>query len=179
MEAIISPIRIFRYLLGNGILLAFFSCQSQDPSKIKNQIQPSSDSVVREIPKFFQGKEWVQYFSALQSSLNIESLQNGVNEWQIRLWVAHAVYDYKDSAQLIVFSKETDRNSGILYTYVVREKQQSEIPDIETAGRFVSLVPKWGWMNFIDSLNKLEVFTLPDHTKINGYFLANDSYGVT
>jgi uncharacterized protein YdhG (YjbR/CyaY superfamily) len=146
---------------------------------VGKQIQQSSDSVSIDIPKFFQRKNWVQYFSALQSSLNIQPLQNGVQEWQIRLWVAHGVYDYKDSTQLIVFKEEEGKNSGILYTYVTRDKQQSEASYVGTIGNFVSLFPKSGWNSFIDSLKKLEIFTLPDYTGLNDYFLANDAYGVT
>jgi hypothetical protein len=174
-----STIRIFRYLLVNCMVLVFFSCRSQDPSRKSTEIQPSSDSVVREIPKFFQRKEWTRYFSDLQSSLNIRSLQNGANEWQIRLWVAHGVYDYKDSTQLIVFTKEAGIVTGMLYTYVTQDRQKSDTTYIGTAGRFVSLFPKSGWTRFLDSLNKLAIFTLPDYTKLKGYFLANDSYGVT
>ena len=178
MKSRISTVRVFQCPLINITLLAFVCCRSQDSNFKPKAISPPPDSVIREIPKFFQRKQWTEYFSALQSSLNMRPLHDGFKDWQLRIWVAHAVYDYMDSAQLIILTKEDDRISGTLYTYVARESKRLGKTHVETNGRFVSLVPKSGWTSFMDSLNKLSIFTLPDHTKIEGYFLATDSYGV-
>ncbi|TXJ23214.1 MAG: hypothetical protein E6Q24_19495 [Chitinophagaceae bacterium] len=162
------------------LALSFGSCNSQQ-RKVDNSSPTQlelSNSVTRDIPKFFQGEKWNRYFADMQSSLNLHSLRNGVEGWQIRLWIAHAVYDYKDSAQLIIFKKEDGIIRGILYTYIVQNEPLRDTSSIRTAGKFTALLPKSDWASVVDSLERLSVFTLPDYTKIKGYYLATDSFGI-
>lgn len=171
--------KILPFLLVISLVLPFLGCNSQHREAENRVLLQSSDSIARDIPKFFQGEKWNKYFLDLQSSLNLHSLRNGVKGWQVRLWIAHGVYDYKDSMQLLILKKEDEIIRGVLYTYVTLNEPPSDTSSIKTSGRFTPLLPKLEWASFVDSLERLSVFTLPDYTKVKGYHLATDSYGVT
>ncbi|HMR81715.1 MAG TPA: hypothetical protein PKE30_01235 [Niabella sp.] len=179
MKARFSPKKILKFQIPISIvLLLSWSCNSQQKEVGRKNLSHSTDTITRDIPKFFQSEKWNRYFSDLQSSLNLPSLQNGVKEWQVRIWIAHGVYDYKDSTQLIILKKEGEVIRSTLYTYVTQSEPSSGLSSINTVGSFTSLHPKSEWDSFVDNLEKLSVFTLPDYTKIKGYHLATDSYGV-
>jgi hypothetical protein len=48
-----------------------------------------------------------------------------------------------------------------------------------TAGRYKALLPRSGWNTLIDTLNKLDLASLPDYHDIKGYSLSSGSFGVT
>jgi hypothetical protein len=182
MEKMKQLVRVskIKSLIINLGLLFFLSCNAQESEMKPKLTQQSSDSISLDIPKFFQGKKWKKYFADLQSSLNIRSLQDGADDWQVRLWIAHGIDDQKDSSQLIVVNKINDRLTGTLYTYVTGTHNALDTLSMPaTTGRFAALFPKSGWKLFMDSLKKLEIASLPDYTRVKGYFLSTDSYGVT
>jgi len=175
--------RVLYYLtifFSSFILMIFFSdCNAQQPAE-NNTILKSqniSDSVIKDIPEFFQQKSWKDNFERLQASLGIERIDNGFIEWQIRLWIGHG-YGKKDSSQLVIFKKENNKIIGVLYTYI-----HPYGPTFDTTAKFFKgitlLLPIYGWEDFIDRLEKLEIYNLPDFKKIKGYEIAMDSYGVT
>jgi len=152
------------------ILIIFFSgCETRPREN-------SSISVIKDVPEFFQTKSWKYEFGHLQWALGIKPIDDGFVEWQIRLWIGHG-YTETDSTQLLIFKKESNRISGVLYTYVSYSKTIDTT--VNLFKRITPLSPISGWASFIKGLENLGIYDLPDYNKLKGYKTGMDSYGVT
>src|SRR5690606_1241434 len=105
----------------------------------------------------------------------ISSIENGFNDFQIRIWLG---YVFNDTTQLIVLKKKNGKWDGefnnLIYQY---NNSYDSLYDIK---RFASKVtPVSGWKRFINKLSETEFITLPDYSTIPGYELPTDASGIT
>jgi hypothetical protein len=170
--------RASKYLILINFLIFFSNCNSQKsgPGKNNNDTLVSTDTVVKDIPEFFQSNKWRNYFSKEQALLNIKSIEKGYKDLQIRIWIEHG-YLPKYSSQLIVFKKTGKTIIGELHTYTSQHDSNRDSAVLINDKRD-ALIPESGWKMFIDSIQKLGIYDLPNYEKFPGYNLSADSFGV-
>ena len=101
------------------------------------------------------------FYQSTQQQVNrlkIDTLQNGYNSLQIRIWYDYSIYPLR---QLFII-KRTDNNwTAIFYSMTVKEDTiySSEKWEID---KVKNLDPKNGWDNFIKKLSALQIVTLPN-----------------
>ncbi|MDP4265295.1 MAG: hypothetical protein Q8941_22405 [Bacteroidota bacterium] len=170
---------VSKYLILINFVILFSDCNSRESQSNKDKSDNISyaDSVVKDIPEFFQSSRWRNYFSNEQKILSIKPIDNGYRDLQIRIWIGHG-YLPKYSSQLIMIKKTGKIITGELYTYIPH--QETNTDSVLPANKRVdTLIPRSGWDNFIDSIQKLGIYELPDYKKLPGYYLSNDSFGAT
>ena len=157
--------------------LVAISCKVKRSTIIEvNKNGASTDSVQKNIPERLQKEKFRQYFSNIQNMLNIKPIENGFNGQIIRIWISHG-YRAKDTSQLITLIDSAGLTFGNLYSYI---PQYSYTWD-STLSREVkvkAITPKTGWKSLMDSIQILEIQTLPDYGKIPEYYLSAGAFGV-
>lgn len=173
-------IKLFRFLALMLSVGTTSGCNSYkaDAIDMKAQALNVPDTVIKDIPDFFQREEWREYFYKLQKLLSIESIEDGFNEWQIRFWISHG-YTEKDSSQVIIFKRKADQISGTLETYIHPYVSLWDDTATSISHRVTSIKPKSGWAKFIEKITTQGIYDLSDLTILPGYYTNADSYGVT
>ncbi len=145
------------YIIKKGIKISFviiilISCQ------MHNEDANSRSNL--EKPKRYIGDSSIfPFIERNREFLVLDRLDSGYYATQLRFWYG---YDDPRVSHIIVLKKNEDWIAEVHTIYfkdtmgVVRPGQQV----IDTVS------PKSGWKTFIDSLTQLEVFSLPDQTKL-------------
>lgn len=147
-------------------LLLNLSCHCQQ----LNSKTIASDSLLKDIPTYYNLKKTKYLFSKELSLLNLTSIENGFRGLQIRIWVGHG-YGDKDSSQLLIIKKQKQIR-GELVTYI-------HLDSNKIARKTTLITPRSGWKLFLDSIQKLGIYDLPDYSKYPDYYVGGDSFGVT
>jgi hypothetical protein len=147
------------------VCLGFCSTQAKD-----NQTQ-----FTKEIPANKNGQPSISYNIAQLKAkqLNLESLENGYNSLQIRLWYA----DSSEYNHLLVIKQTDSLCSAKMYTMIVDWTPSMTDPIVSGMTPIVpnvkvkkeeTLNPKSGWDDFLKKLLALQITTLPNMQNISG-----------
>ena len=95
----------------------------------------------------------------MRTLLNLESLRNGFDSLQIRIWIDCG---YNISGLIVIESKRYQW-SAAFYSFKINydENLNFEIQNLETESRS----PKSGWESFSENLMKTDIINLPDAMK--------------
>lgn len=149
-------------------LTAFFFAVGKGQT---NSTQPSFAFVdttkpfKKEIPTYRNGRVSIFYelVKAKQKQLGLDSLENGFDNLQIRVW-----YDFSlvRERKLVVIT-----NKDAIWTATVYNLQVDWDGQTETilSKKVKQVTPKSGWANFSRKLLDLEVLTLPHQNDVKGY----------
>lgn len=140
-----------------GLLLVSVSCKDK-PGSATNST--TTTSFIRETP--------VQSFYTRVAKdkvkqLELDSLESGFKELQIRIWYDHSLFNPRE---LVVITNRNNSWTATLYELDVEWK--GDIEKIENS-RKKDVTPKSGWTTFVNKLLSLQILSLPDQDKINGY----------
>jgi hypothetical protein len=152
----------------------FCLCKEQGPSSLAPQ--DKVDTVVKDIPLDKNGKVVAsyKYKNEIVSKLKIDTLENGFDSIQIRIWYGYA---FKDTAQLVIVKNRNDKWSADLYTLLPSfNKNRNAIESINSL--VLIKEPKSGWIKFMKELFDLQIMTLPDMDKIAPNIVIADGDGV-
>jgi hypothetical protein len=130
-------------------------------------LSKNSSSFEREIPQLKNGEppSYYRNKAGVEKLIGLQSLENGFDSLEIRIWYGYA---RTDSGQLVILARDKKMWSAKLYMFVYELDQTgSKVQSINK--RQVSASPRFGWGQFIDSLFKLSINTLPDQYKIADY----------
>jgi hypothetical protein len=110
----------------------------------------------------------------LEFQLGVKTLKNGFNGTQIRIYKFSA---WGNNEQMIIISENNSNWSAILVKFSIyfNANEDSVGIVIET---MVKKEPHSAWGKVIDSLNNLDIFSLPDSDSIRGYDMPNDGGAV-
>lgn len=137
----------------------------------------STDTVIQEIPRDSRGRPSLSYLSDVESARNLklDTLQNGFDSLQIRIWYGYA---RNDSGQLVILKRTNDRWSAELFNlvYNLNKKGDSLISIDKTV---VHREPRSGWRFFAGKLFRSGIMTLPDMRSISNYPDIADGNGVS
>jgi hypothetical protein len=84
----------------------FYSCESH---VIKIENLENSDTISRDIPKGFQNKTTRDKNNTLNNALGLNTLENGFDGLQIRIWRGYIV---KDTGQLFILTNKNSKWSA-------------------------------------------------------------------
>jgi hypothetical protein len=169
----ISVLRILFFAI-LGLLLA---CKQQNrySSTTKNKY-PTADTLKKDIPLDKKGRPRSYYRNkgGVENKLGLNTLENGFDSLQIRIWYGYA---FNDSSQLVILKKTNGSWKGDFFTlkYNLNNRRDS----IESISKQVmSKEPRSGWQSFINKLLALHVLTLPDYQTIPDYYQGADGDAV-
>ena len=131
------------------------------------------DSIVRKIPLGMQSARFKKLFRKYQKAVMIDSLTNGTEGEEIRVWNSYA---RSDTFQLLRIRNISSKWSMEFYTIVFKNAEDSFSilkKDVLTG------IPKSGWSRFTYSIFHNGIKTLPDYSEIKGYDLPFDGGGPT
>jgi hypothetical protein len=128
-----------------------------------------NDSVIRIVPEFFRLPSIRNERKKIESALQIGSLENGFQKRQFRI-SGNEYKEYKDGwTRLLIFKNTSDWFADIYYMRFAGEDGFSLIIDSLQYQKYSLGFPKVGWKYFIDSLNNMGLFSLPDCDDVPGY----------
>jgi hypothetical protein len=105
----------------------------------------------------------------------LDTLENGYDSIQIRIWFGYA---FLDTAQLFILKKGLKEGwSGALLTFIYKRNEVDS--SLYAKKQFLKLTPESGWDNAIQKLKAFGVMTLPDSDRIENYPDNTDSDGIT
>lgn len=146
-----------KYLMMITLLLAFLKPAA-------GQEAGNTTSFRREIPVWRGGEPDLFYQIAQQKArqLGIDTLQNGYDSLQIRVWYDPAL---RTARRLLVLKRTDAVWSATLYTMTVDWDGVAETVKTTTVK---TLDPKQGWESFLGQLFALQILTLPNMRDIPG-----------
>lgn len=134
-----------------------------------------NDTVTRDIPEWYASGNFTQKMDKrLNTLLQLESLQDGFDSLQIRVWIECG----SNISSLIVLERKGNQWNAVFYSFKIykKEKFDFDIRDFKT----VIKLPESGWESFSENLLKTGIIDLPDHIKFSPrYNLPNDAYRVS
>lgn len=139
------------------IMLTLAACLQQEPATAlvtKSDTTPFRRDIPDAIKVFHE-----QIMDLANRVGTLELLDKGYPGLQVRLWLE---YSNAPGRQIMVIKSKPVWVADLHTTY------WSYGPDSATLLKRTvdSLVPKHGWHHFVDSLQRLEVFTLPDQSQL-------------
>ncbi len=159
----------------------FFQFCSSYTGAYKSQIGDlckccSLDTIVKDLPlnkngnplSFYKNKE------GIENKLGLKTLENGYDSLQMRLWYYYTV---TDTSQLIIFKKTDDVWTGEIIYFIENFYQKNDSANIKK-NVIENVKPKTGWNKFSKKLSTLQIYTLPDDTKIPNYPRISDGEGI-
>lgn len=161
------------FLLMSSIAFIFQSCKTRQTGSLDTTA--IKDTVVKDIPEIYKDKDVKSFISKEQELLGIDSIENGYQDLQIRIWVSSGLRS-TDTTQLFIFKKHNSNITGELYFYTMSVTIDSEPFNINK--NIIKIHPKSGWAVFMDSLQNSGIYTLPDDSKLKGYVFSADGYGI-
>jgi len=157
----------------NSVIYGSFAAQKIDCTSA-NII--SEDSIIKDIPVTKNGSlpSYYKFVKKNEGKLNLSNLENGVDSIEIRIWFG---YSANDTAQAIIIKNIRGNWESKILTL---EDKRLGIGDANPVRIINSkkITPKNGWNNFIESLFKLKINTLPDKRYISNYPDIIDGSGV-
>ena len=144
------------------ILLNVFACRVDPPKK---------HPVTRYLPDYKNGISLrLVGLSHSRDSLQLDTLENGYDSLQIRIWTT---YQRKDTFQIISLKRHNNQWAGeYCESSIHYSKQRDSVLKYDILKK--ALFPKIGWQSLLDSLLKQDIKTLPDCTKLTNYALPTD-----
>lgn len=136
----------------------------------------SRDTVVKDIPMDKNGKPRSYYKNkeVVEKIIGLESLENGFDSIQIRIWHGYA---FNDTSQLIVFKKNQGNWFGEFFTLIYKYNEKGDsILSINKS--VVKREPKSGWEVLMKKMLSLDILTLPDYKEIPNYLQVADGDAV-
>ena len=148
-------------------LWCLYACKEKIPVIKLNH--NSLESFTKDIPK----DDTLSYFkkknSELIKSLGLNSLENGFNGLQIRIWRAAPFVEEK--RLLILTQIDSNWKAELIMFTIHNQLAQHKQSFIRN--------PSSGWKSFLDNLVRLDIFTLPDCDTLSAdYYKGNDADGV-
>jgi len=124
----------------------------------------------REIPTYIAGGIDIFYTlaKAKQKQLGLDSLENGFNNLQIRVWYDFALVRER---KLVVITNKGTSWAATVYDLQVKWADRTETVLSKKISR---PVPKSGWARFSQELLSLQLLTLPDQNDIPHYDADTD-----
>jgi hypothetical protein len=146
----------------------FYSCEGH---VIKIGSLDKTDTIIRDIPKEYLNKNTRDKNYSLNKALGLNTLENGFDGLQIRIWRGYTI---KDTGQLFILTNKNSKWSAelIRFNYFFFEKGAS----IGKSSVFKE--PHSGWYSFTKNLFQLQVTDLPDYHSIRNYDLPTDGDGL-
>ncbi len=148
-------------------ILFFASCKAQTiSSKSPSAFSDTTTKPFKkEIPTYDNGRPDIFYnlAKAKQKQLDLDTLENGFNNLEIRVW-----YDFslvRDRKLVVIINKGTNWTATI-YNLIVNWDGQTETI---ISKNIKQVTPKSGWTNFSKRLMDLKILTLPNQLEIPGY----------
>lgn len=153
----------------SSLIWLISSCNSQT-----NTNQPLT--IKKDIPLNKRGKPYSYYNnkSKVEEKIGIYTLENGFDSIQIRIWYGYA---FNDSAQLVILKNSKSIWSGEFLSLVYNLNDKDNFLKSISKSSVIK-EPLKGWDSLITLLNKYQITTLPDDSKINGYPDMTDGDGV-
>jgi hypothetical protein len=120
----------------------------------------------REIPEGYNGKHDLFYELTQQKvkQLKIESLQNGYDSLQIRIW---SDYSLQASRKLLIIKRTNSTWTVTLYSMSV-DWDPYKLTETVKSKKVKKLIPKNGWDSFLTTLFSYQITTLPNMEDISG-----------
>ena len=147
------------------ISLFFVGCKGQTSSNAIVTFVDTTKPFKKEIPTYQNGKVDIFYelAKAKQKQLGLDSIENGFDNLQIRVWYDFALVRER---RLVVIT-----NKGTNWTATVYNLQVDWDGKTETilSKKVKQVTPKSGWASFSKKLLDLKILTLPNEDDINGY----------
>lgn len=135
-----------------------------------------TDTVIKDIPLNKNGQPPYYYYfkSHVEQKLGLNTLEDGIDSLQIRIWYGYA---FKDSGQLVVLNNQGGQWSAGFYNFAYHYDDQRA--KLERIAKTVVYREPWsGWDNFSRRLFELRITTLPDMTLIENYPVIADGDGI-
>jgi len=125
----------------------------------------SAAGVKTEIPTDIFRNVDIYYQSAKdrQKKLGLDSLENGFQDLQIRVWYNAALV--KDRKLVVITNKDSNWTAAIYDLPVTRAGETETMLSKKTN----QLSPKSGWQSFSKKLLELKIMTLPNQDDVEGY----------
>ena len=151
-------------------LFFFVSCKGQKQSNSTNAFVDTTKPFKKEIPKYKNGDVSIFYelAKAKQSQLGLDSIENGFENLQIRVWYDFALVRER---KLVVIKNEGANWSATVYYLQVDWDGKTETI---LKKKIKQVKPKSGWTVFSKKLLDLQILTLPNQRDIKGYSLGTD-----
>lgn len=105
---------------------------------------------------------------AKQKQLGLDSLENGFDNLQIRVWYDFALV--RERRLVVITNKDTNWTATVYYLQVDWDGQTETI----LSKKVKQVIPKSGWSKFSKELLDLKVATLPSQDDIKGYRGGDD-----
>jgi hypothetical protein len=136
-------------------------------NNLQQRFDRMSDTVIKEIPLDRKGRPSMLYESIklIAFKMNLDTLENGFDSLQIRLWYGYAK---TDSGQLVVLKRLNHKWTAELFLLVYHLSEKGNAFKSITQNSTLR-EPKSGWRSFIKNLLALGIMTLPDMRKISNY----------
>jgi hypothetical protein len=161
-------------------LLVFISCKDTRSKKNSKKIETTnlhSDTITikRDIPKWFSEYPSIQEKTVEEDKmLNLESLIDGFNGLQIRIWIGCGALD---TQQVIIISKFGKNWAANFYDYTYTYDNVGKILSIKYKKE--EKIPKSGWESFTKMLMATGIESLRDYEKFYpDYYYPMDANSV-
>ena len=132
----------------------------------KAQVKKQSNVFTRYLPDLKNGtSNRLLGLQANRDSLKLDTLENGYDSIQIRIW---ATYARKDSEQVISIKRHNHQWSAsycLAAEFLSPQTDSLRCFPIKTQ----ALYPKSNWQEVLDSLISFDILLLPNCTKVKGY----------
>jgi len=140
-------------------------------------IKPKKQKVIvkKEIPSMPDGNFFWFYNikNELEKKLNLNSLEEGFDSLQIRIWFE---FPNTNDLQIITIKNTSSKWSGEFYV-IKNSLIESSNSKINVSRK--EWIPIDGWKRLIDSIQEIEIMSVPAIENLNDYSICNDGYGVT
>lgn len=155
-----------KYSCSFCLALILFFCKCSDVHGPRNVNQTIFPGFVRDVPIIKNGKLKGQedpaheYINREAFALQLDSLENGYDSLQLRIWLGHSMAVTK---HVVIIKNRNKKWNGQLVSY--RRQKENEQPE-----KKVTIIhPGSGWDIFIEKLYKLNIMTLASETDVSGY----------
>ena len=149
-----------------GIALLFGACNIHTHGD-------STSEFKKEIPTYIGGNVDIFYQLAKdrQKQLGLDSLENGFQDLQIRVWYNSSLV--KERKLIVITNKDTNWTAAIYDLQVDWDGKTETI----LSKKIRNVSPKSGWPTFSKKLLDLQIVTLPNQDDVEGYSAGDD--GIT
>lgn len=157
--------KLFYYFL-TIIILSFAACNAPTSSRSQpSTFVDTNKTFKKEIPL---ADIFYTLAKAKQRQLGLDSLENGFDNLQVRVWYDFALVRER---KLVVIT-----NRDAVWTAVVYDLQVDWDGQTETilSKNVKQVTPKSGWVTFSKRLLELKIVTLPNQDVIEGYYQGTD-----
>jgi hypothetical protein len=151
-------------------LFSFISCEGQALSNSTTVFVDTTKPFKKEIPKYQNGTVSIFYelAKAKQNQLGLDSIENGFENLQIRVWYDFALV--RERKLVVIKNEGTNWTATVYYLQVNWDGKTETI----LKKKIKQVMPKSGWTVFSKKLLDLQILTLPNQRDIEGYSLGTD-----